>query len=70
VFSLAKRSERLFDAFGAHWRYLGPIQLISGPDLATTTIEPHEFLEFLTGKLARRFIGNRETSNSGSQRWT
>lgn len=61
VFALGKRSEKLFDAFGSHWRYLGPIQMIAGPDLATTTIAPHEFLEFLTGKLARRFISNPET---------
>jgi hypothetical protein len=61
VFVLGKRSERLFDAFGARWRYNGPIQMIAGPDLATTTIAPHEFLQFLTGKLARRFIGDRKT---------
>jgi hypothetical protein len=61
VFALGKRSERLFDAFGARWRYNGPIQMIAGPDLATTTIAPHEFLQFLTGKLARRFIGDRKT---------
>ena len=56
VFSLGKRSEKLFDTFGTHWRYIGSIQMIAGPDLAITTIEPHEFLQFLTGKLARRFI--------------
>lgn len=56
VFSLGKRSEKLFDTFGTHWRYIGSMQMIAGPDLATTTIEPHEFLQFLTGKLARRFI--------------
>jgi hypothetical protein len=61
VFALGKRSERLFDAFATNWRYLGPIQMIAGPDLATTTVAPHEFLQFLTGKLARRFIGDRET---------
>jgi hypothetical protein len=32
-----------------------------GPDLATTTVEPHEFLGFLSGKLARRFIDGPET---------
>jgi hypothetical protein len=56
VFSLGKRSERLFDALGMHWRYAGNIWLIAGPDLATTTVEPHEFLDFLSRKLARRFI--------------
>jgi hypothetical protein len=61
VFSLGKRSERLFDALAKHWRHLGSISFIAGPDLATTTIEPHEFLDFLSGKLARRFIDGPET---------
>lgn len=61
VFSLGKRSERLFDAFGTYWRYIGSIRLIAGPDLATTTVEPHEFLDFLSGKLARRFIDGPQT---------
>jgi hypothetical protein len=61
VFSLGKRSERLFDALAIHWRYVGSIRLIAGPDLATSTIEPHEFLDFLSGKLARRFIDNAQT---------
>lgn len=61
VFSLGKRHERLFDALALHWRYLGSIRLIAGPDLATTTVEPHEFLDFLTGKLDRRFIDGRQT---------
>jgi hypothetical protein len=61
VFSLGKRSERLFDKLGTHWRYAGSIRLIAGPDLATTTVEPHEFLDFLSGKLARRFIDGPQT---------
>jgi hypothetical protein len=56
VFSLGRRSERLFDALAKSWRHVGSIRLIAGPDLATTTVEPHEFLDFLGGKLARRFI--------------
>jgi hypothetical protein len=56
VFSLGKRSERLFGALATHWRHVGSIELIAGPDLATNTLEPHEFLDFLSGKLARRFI--------------
>lgn len=61
VFSLGRRSERLFDVLGMHWRYVGSIRLIAGPDLATTTMEPHEFLDFLGGKLARRFIDSAQT---------
>ncbi|HSL31505.1 MAG TPA: hypothetical protein VK900_20045, partial [Anaerolineales bacterium] len=47
VFSLGRRSERLFDLLAMHWRLVGSIQLIAGPDLAATTVEPHEFLDFL-----------------------
>jgi hypothetical protein len=60
AFSLGPRSARLFAALGLHWRYLGSVQLIAGPDLATSTIEPHELLDFAIGKLARRFIDRPE----------
>lgn len=56
VFSLGKRSEELFDAVTRHWRYLGDVQLIAGPDLAMATVEPHEFLDFVSGRLDRQFI--------------
>ncbi len=56
VFSLGERSERLFDGVSKHWRYLGNVQLIAGPDLAMTTVEPHEFLSFVSGRLASAFI--------------
>ena len=61
VFSLGRRSAQLFNAFGKLWRHAGSIRLIAGPDLATSTVEPHEFLDFLSGKLARRFISGPET---------
>jgi hypothetical protein len=56
AFSLGRRSERLFSAVTKQWRHVGSVQLICGPDLATTTIEPHEFLDFLHGRISRRFI--------------
>src|SRR5262249_23175632 len=56
VFTLGKRAERLVEALATHWRYVGSIQLIAGPDLARVTIQPHEILDFLQGRLARRFI--------------
>jgi hypothetical protein len=61
VFSLGKRSEQFFDVIGTYWRYIGHINLIAGPDLLNTTVEPHEFLDFLSGKLARRFIADSQT---------
>ena len=56
VFALGARSERLFDVLEKHWRRAGDIMLIAGPDLVTTTVEPHEFLDFLGGGLSRQFV--------------
>jgi hypothetical protein len=61
VFALGRRSERLLEAVGAYWRHAGSIQLIAGPDLITKIVEPHEFLDFLRGRLARRFVDGPET---------
>ena len=56
VYRLGKRSERLFDKLRRHWQPVGSIRMIAGPDLVTSTVEPHEFLEFLSGRLARSFV--------------
>ena len=59
VFTLGKRSEPMFDVVTKHWRHIGSVQLIASTDLATTIVKPHEFLGFLSGKLARLFINGR-----------
>jgi hypothetical protein len=56
VFALGSKSERLFEAVGTHWRYVGSVSQIAGPDLVRATVQPHEFLDFMSGKLSRRFI--------------
>jgi hypothetical protein len=56
VFALGRRSERLFDVLAKRWLRAGSIGLIAGPDLVTTVIEPHEFLGFVGGRLARQFV--------------
>jgi hypothetical protein len=56
VFALGKRSEQLFDKLRTHWLYTGSISLIAGPDLVTSTIEPHEFLDFVRGRIGRQFV--------------
>jgi hypothetical protein len=56
VFALGKRSERLFDAMRKAWLRGGAISMIAGPDLVTSAVKPHEFLGFLSGKLARTFV--------------
>jgi hypothetical protein len=60
VFGFNRRTQRLVDRLGQRWRYIGPIRLIGGPDLADTTIEPHEFFEFLNRRLTRAFITGRD----------
>ena len=56
VFALGRRSQQLFDALATRWLRSGSIAMIAGPDLATTTVEPHEFLAFVSGKLSRQFV--------------
>jgi hypothetical protein len=58
VFALGRRSQRLFDALSTRWLRSGGIALIAGPDLVTTTVEPHEFLDFVAGTLSRRFVSD------------
>lgn len=56
VFSLGPKSQRLFDVLAKRWLRTGPITLIAGPDLVTATVEPHEFLDFIGGRLTRQFV--------------
>ena len=61
VFALGPRSRRLFDRFATRWRHIGSVQLIAGPDLASSTVEPHEFLDFLRRRLGDRFLDTSES---------
>jgi hypothetical protein len=56
VFGFDRRTQRLLQDLGRRWRYLGPIRLIGGADLANSTLEPHEFFEFLNRRLTRSFV--------------
>jgi hypothetical protein len=56
VFALGGRSERLFHALSKRWLRAGGIAMIAGPDLVTSTVEPHEFLDFVGGDLSRQFV--------------
>lgn len=61
VFSLGARSDRLFDAIARYWRYIGSIDLITGPDIAHSTVQPHQLLDFLAGRLATHFVASATT---------
>jgi len=56
VFGQRRRSEALLDVLAARWRYAGPIQMIGAPDVATRTIDPDEFMDFVSGRLRRQFV--------------
>jgi hypothetical protein len=60
VFALGDDSRNLFERILRHWRYGGSVQMISGPDLATSTVEPHELLSFVSGKLKDSFCDSEE----------
>ncbi|HEX8497148.1 MAG TPA: hypothetical protein VF661_08125, partial [Actinomycetales bacterium] len=50
------RSSRLLRDLTVHWRWVGSVELITGTDLATELLEPHEFLDYLRGRLRRHFV--------------
>ena len=56
VFSPHRGTTRLLDRVSARWRYLGPVRMIGGPDLAVVNVEPDEFLRFVSGGLRETFI--------------
>ncbi|HET7158602.1 MAG TPA: hypothetical protein VFI62_06380, partial [Burkholderiales bacterium] len=60
VFALGGKSERLFDALSKRWLRAGPISMIAGPDLVTSTVQPHEFLDFVGGRLSRSFVSGED----------
>jgi hypothetical protein len=60
VFRSDRRAQALLESLLQRWRYLGPIQLIAGTDLVDSTIEPHEFFDFLSGRLTRAFVKGKE----------
>ncbi len=58
VFGDSGRSEQLMRGIGRNWRHIGSIELIAGPDLALANLEPHEFIDFVSGRLSRAFIAD------------
>lgn len=56
TFGARRRSERLMEELGAEWRFVGSIEMIAGEDLASANLEPHELMDFITGRLGGRFV--------------
>lgn len=56
VFKPSARSEEFMDRFLARWRFVAPVWMIAGPDLAGAYMEPDEFFAFMDRSLHARFI--------------
>ncbi|MEP6956852.1 MAG: hypothetical protein ABI883_08500, partial [Chthoniobacterales bacterium] len=51
-----RRSARLLTRLAKHWRHLGNVQMITGPDTARYVVHPGQFLDFLSGRLSSHFV--------------
>ena len=60
VFSHDPTRQRLLDQIASGWRYLGPVRMIGGPDLAVNNVEPDEFLTFVSGHTRNLFVNSSE----------
>jgi hypothetical protein len=60
VFSSDPTHQHLLDQIASRWRYLGPVLMIGGPDLAVNNVEPDEFLSFVSGGTRRLFVSGPE----------
>ncbi len=60
VFGYTKRTERLFDRIAARWRLFGPVTMIAAPDVIARTVDPEDFLRYLTGQFSSAFVQSRE----------
>lgn len=56
VFAQDHRGEQLLDEIEYRWRFIGPIVLIGGPDIAARTIDPGKAANFLRFKLRDTFV--------------
>lgn len=63
VFSRDRRGERLLDELEYRWRFIGPIVLIAGKDVAERTIDPAKAANFLRGRLKDIFVPNLHVLN-------
>lgn len=63
VFSRERRGERLLDELEYRWRFIGPIVLIGGKDVAERTIDPAKAANFLRGRLRDIFVPDAHELN-------
>jgi hypothetical protein len=61
VFGYRARTEAMLDKVAQRWRFDGPVQLVAGIDVAARTVDPGDFLAFVGGRLANRYVAGPES---------
>jgi hypothetical protein len=56
TFGNRRRTSRLLSDIGSRWRWIGSIQAISAGDIAASTLDPHEFLDYIRGRTDSNFV--------------
>lgn len=56
TFGARRRSTRLLRDLTRQWRWVGSVELIIAPDLATEALSPDELVDFISFRLPRRFV--------------
>jgi hypothetical protein len=51
----------MVDKVAQRWRFDGPVQLVAGIDVAARTVDPGDFLAFVGGRLANRYVVGPES---------
>lgn len=69
VFALGRRSDQLLANVTKHWRHIGSVQMITGPDVARSTVQPHQFLDFISGKIASHFVHDEASLERSVNEW-
>lgn len=59
VFGNTARTAHLFDRVAARWRLIGPVTMISAPDVTARTIDAGDYLRWLTGRVDDLFVTSR-----------
>jgi hypothetical protein len=67
VFGYRARTEAMLDKVAQRWRFEGPVQLVAGIDVAARTVDPGDFLAFVGGRLANRYVVGPESLHARLQ---
>jgi hypothetical protein len=56
VFSGGPRAARLYDRIVGRWRLIGPVTVITAPDLIARFVDASDFLRLVTGRVCDSFV--------------